>query len=153
MKLVAKKTASIFILFVFCFTNTTCKKASTNPVNLCGEWVSLSSCQMGIIINKDNSGSYKSYTNKNGCGVKDWKGKFYLTDTQLRLENLAPFGSITFRIIEKAKLFEGKDSISSWALSGDATSYATRKIIATLTLKNPGTYNDENIKYYKIIEY
>ncbi|MDO8998799.1 MAG: hypothetical protein Q7W45_03465 [Bacteroidota bacterium] len=143
----------ILFLTVILFAFSTCKKASSKPVNLAGEWVSFSNCQMGFVINKDNSGSYKSYNNKKGCGVKDWDGDFYITNTQLRLEKTSLFGSITFRFIEKPKLFVGNDSISSWSLTGDEKSLATRKIIATMTLKNPGTYNNEKIKYYKIIEY
>src|SRR3954471_20911912 len=101
-----KKTASAIVLFVFCFSNSTCKKVWKYPaVSMYGIWTcDHDECgYMLLEIKKNGRGHYGPYEN---CGKgAQAKGEVRFTDESLYV------GTAPLDFISKPEYITGNDSL------------------------------------------
>jgi len=144
---VAKKAVSIFILFVFCFANTTCKKVSKYPIRLNGVWYAPSSrCGMMITIDNSGNGDHSSASSDKGCDNGGEKGKVKFTKHKLYI------GNTHYKFLTEPQLNTNSDSILAPRLD-NVFLFKKFKVLATMKLRDSFINGkDENI-YYKYIEY
>ncbi|MDO8998798.1 MAG: hypothetical protein Q7W45_03460 [Bacteroidota bacterium] len=137
----AKKTIFIFILFVFCFANTTCRKKLSTPVNLFGIWVADGQlCQaMFLEIKKNGASTYGTDDQNKGCSGKSWSGKYRMNSFQLYI------GKTTFNIIEQPILIDTPDS-AGWGNKRG-------RIVAEMTLKSSVFHRKETLTFHKTVNF
>jgi hypothetical protein len=149
VKLVAKKAVSIFILFVFCFANSTCKKITKYPINLLGYWIgspiaNATNCeQVFIDITADRDASYGGDLGTKGCETK-FNGKVRFNKTHLFI------GITKFKFIEKPIKIENGDSITFASIK---KGIVHSKITGQMTLLNSVFHGKTTYKFIKVLEY
>lgn len=137
-----KKIFLLISLFTFCFSNSTCKKATSySPVDMSGYWVSNDGyCGYYYVdIKSNNSGAYGTLAYFVGCGEKHWKGKARMTCNHLYI------GITKFEFIHNPEYITTTDSID-WLFS-------RYKIMAKMTLKNSFFHGRNTYTFYKIKDY
>lgn len=124
-------------VFVFCFTNSTCRKVTVNHKEYIGNWrTEYYDCQHYVIIEENNKGLYGASGSIKGC-ITHVGG-----ETRVNKEHLY-IGYVEFNILHEPELME--DSIK---LNPTREEYT--KVLAKMTLKGSIYRNYETYTYYKI---
>lgn len=137
--------ALCLLLITITLSMSTCKKASSYPINLSGEWVDPygydgGSCtRMYISLPKDGHATYGTNDLDKGCDQKHWKGIARISDENFFV------GTIKFTFVNKPEIYTGTDSVT--------VGNKKYKILAKMTLQNSLFHHKDIYTYVKYIDY